>query len=192
VEGDWKLVAVSAIPSPWRAEFVQDGSDEKVTVEQVRKDPGEFGKGPIASVKEVEENNGPGIGTLKKQPRDRPTRELVEIRENEFNVPAEEEQWWGEYGEEELTEKVALETAKVGGKSIGLMFKSVEKGSMIQRRGVKSGDILKSINGKPVRTRQEVVNYLNKEGKGLKQYTVVMERDGKEIKKVYNVKPKKK
>ncbi len=37
------------------------------------------------------------------------------------------------------------------------LFKSVEKDSMIQRRGVKSGDILKSINGKPVRTRQEII-----------------------------------
>jgi len=167
VKGDWKLISVSAVPSPWRAEFVQDGAEEKVTIEQVREDPGEFGKGPIASVKEVEDNPGPGVGKVKKQPRERPTRELVEIRKNEFNVPPEEEAWWGEYGEEELTEKVALETQKVDGKSTGLMFKSVEKDSMMWRRGVKSGDVLKSINGKPVRTRGEVINYLKNEGKGL-------------------------
>jgi len=192
VDGDWKLVAVSAIPSPWRADFIQDGSEEKVTIEQVREEPGELGTGPIAKVKDIVANSGHGVGLVEKQPRDRPTRELVEIRKNEFNVPPEEEAWWGEYGEEEITDKVAFEVHKVKGKASGLMFKTIDKGSMMQRRGVKSGDILKSINGKPVKSRQGIINYLNKEGKGLKRYTVVIERNGKEIKKVYNVKPKKK
>jgi len=190
VNGDWKLVLVSAIPSPWRAEFVQDGTGEQVTLEQVREDPGELENGPLVDPKEIGDAAGPGVSLPKKQPRERPTRELVEIRENEFNVPPEEQEWWGAYGEDELTSKVALEPAKVDGKSIGLMFKSVEKKSMMERRGVKSGDILKSINGKPVRTRQGIVNYLNKEGKGLKRYEVIIERNGKDIKKVYHVKPK--
>ncbi|MEN8152355.1 MAG: PDZ domain-containing protein [Planctomycetota bacterium] len=191
--GDWKLVAVSA-RTPWTAEFVSggpDGEETRVTLDQVRDKWGKFGEGPPDGIKEIPEGGeGPGVSKVKKQPRERPTRELVETSEGVYDVPPEEEEWWGEYGEDEFEKKVALEVVKVDGKPQGLMFKSVEKDSMMERRGVRSGDILISINDKPVSSRQGVVNYVKGEGKGLSRYTVVIERNGKEITRTYNVKKK--
>jgi hypothetical protein len=191
-DGDWQLVSVELTETgEEKAVFRREDSDESVTLLAERAEPGQLGKGAPGEPKALVVNEGPGVGLYQKQPRERPTREAIEIRDNEFEVPPEEQSWWSDYGEEELTDKVALETAKVGGKAVGLMFKSVEKKSMVARRGVKSGDILKSINGKPVRSRQEVINYVNGEGKGLKTYTILIERNGKDITKTYHVKKKK-
>ena len=46
-------------------------------------------------------------------------------------------------------------------------------------------DILISINCEPISSREGVINYLRKDGKGKKQYIVVLSRNGQRISRTY-------
>ena len=107
VPGDWKLVSVSAT-TPWIAEFVADseeGEDQRVKLDQVRDPHSNLGSGPPEGIKEIGDGTGEQVSLVKKQPRERPTRELVPVGPNEFDVPPEESEWWGEYGEAERKQR---------------------------------------------------------------------------------------
>ncbi len=75
------------------------------------------------------------------------------------------------------------------GKYEGIQIKKVARRTYAYKRGVRDGDIVISINGKPVTGRAGVIKYLKSdEGKDQKQYVVVMRTaTGAQKQLVYNV-----
>jgi S1-C subfamily serine protease len=70
----------------------------------------------------------------------------------------------------------------------GVRFTGVGEGSLASKFDVRPGDILKSINGKPVRSRSEAIEVVKGLPKDTTLVAVVIERDGRDI--LYNVDPR--
>ena len=73
----------------------------------------------------------------------------------------------------------------------GIRVDSIGPGSVAYSYGVQSGDIIKSINGNPVSSKEQAINWV-KAHPDLPRYDVVIERQGKELTKTYIPPPKKK
>ena len=71
------------------------------------------------------------------------------------------------------------------GKAAGVELTGVNPGSLASQFDVKPGDILKSINGTPVHSRDEAVKVVKDLPKDIKIVQAVIERNGRQI--VYNV-----
>ncbi|MHC4858962.1 MAG: PDZ domain-containing protein [Planctomycetota bacterium] len=183
VDKAWKLIQVEN----WKATFKSD-EGEKVTLEVGRQTPPSLGTAPGERDPDIPDLIG-------KEDREPVTKEsgprvnALEVRPNNWEVPPEEIDYWDEFGDE-VAEDVAVLTVTdpKTKKGVGVEIKSIKQGSIVARRGIRTGDILKSINGNPVTSRQEAVNYFKGKGKGLTRYVVVIERLGKEIQVTYNVK----
>ncbi|HVG93605.1 MAG TPA: PDZ domain-containing protein [Planctomycetota bacterium] len=70
----------------------------------------------------------------------------------------------------------------------GVRLTGVPQGSLAGKFDVRPGDILKSINGKPVRSRAEAIDVVKGLPKDTTMVSVVIERDGRDI--LYNVDPR--
>jgi hypothetical protein len=183
VDRVWKLVEVEND----KAKF-EDENGETVLLEVERPDASQLGSAPNKDEPDVPDR----IGEKPKEPVTKdsgPHIEAVEVRPNNWEVPPEEVEYWDDFGEE-IAEDVGVLTVTdpETKKAVGVQIKSIKERSILNRRGLKTGDILKSINGTPVRSRQDVLNYLKGSGKGLSRYQVVIERNGKDITTSYNVK----
>lgn len=107
----------------------------------------------------------------------------------DWRVSEEEQSWWIEFGEEAL-EKTGLQPhVDQQGVSHGLRFTTVPGEGMkalgTRPRGIGRDDILKSVNGEPVRSKEDLLGYLRGDGKGLRRYECLVERDGAERTVVY-------
>jgi len=179
----WKLILVEN----YKAKF-EDENGESVVLEVDRPEPDSFGTAGGKDEPDVPDR----IGGKPKEPVTKdsgPHREAIERSPNNWEVPPEEVEYWGEFGEQ-VAEDVGVLTVTdpKTKKAVGLQIKSIKERSILNRRGVKTGDILKSINGNPVRSRQDVLNYLKGTGKGLSRYQLVVERNGRDVTTTYNVK----
>ena len=65
------------------------------------------------------------------------------------------------------------------GKRAGIEVMEVAQGSFAQRHGVVSGDVVISINGHPVNSRQEAIQWAKDNGEGIELFEVVVERLGR-------------
>jgi hypothetical protein len=65
------------------------------------------------------------------------------------------------------------------GKYDGIEVKSVTPGSFAERHGAQEGDIIKSINGHPVSSVQEAINYAKMNANQFSTWEIVIERNGK-------------
>ena len=65
------------------------------------------------------------------------------------------------------------------GKYDGIEIKSVTPGSFAERHGAQEGDIIKSINGHPVTSVQEAINYAKMNADRYTTWEIVIERNGK-------------
>jgi len=65
------------------------------------------------------------------------------------------------------------------GKYDGIEIKSVTQGSFAERHGAQEGDVIKSINGHPVTSVQEAINYAKMNANQFTTWEVVVDRNGK-------------
>ncbi len=179
---DWKLVMVRKD----EADFENTRTGDRVTLKAEREAVPALAP---AGSGETNPRRGPTLGT---RPEDwnstRPPREMVEKSPGVWEVPRQTARWWGEYGEERLQD-VSLQPVvnPKTKKPMGLQVRSIKKGSILERRGIRKGDILRSINGHRVGSRQEAIAYLKGEGRGLTRYVVEIDRDGRILTLTYNV-----
>jgi hypothetical protein len=90
---------------------------------------------------------------------------------------------------DQLISDVKTEDAKdAKGDPKGVRLTGVPEGSLASKFDVRPGDILKSINGKPVRSRAEAIDVVKALPKDIATVAVVIERDGRDI--LYNVDPR--
>jgi hypothetical protein len=187
VEGVWKVIRVDN----WEAEFEQEDSGETVILKMSRtatdgmvRPVGDPGAGqpqggiiggppeldPVADFK-----NGPQRGRARK------------IGTNHWQMGPGEVQWWDRNGEKVL-EEVALQQEKdpETGRPAGVRIRSFSDSSMLKARGLLPGDVVKSINGTPVNSKQEAVAYVKGPGKDATRFVVVVERKGRLVTFTYD------
>jgi hypothetical protein len=75
--------------------------------------------------------------------------------------------------------RTARHQDKRTGKYDGIEIKAVTPGSYVERHGGQEGDIIKSINGHPVTSVQEAINYAKMNANQFTTWEVVIERNGK-------------
>jgi hypothetical protein len=75
--------------------------------------------------------------------------------------------------------RTARHQDKRTGKYDGIEVKSVTPGSFAERHGAQEGDIIKSINGHPVSSVQEAINYAKVNANQFTTWEIVIERNGK-------------
>lgn len=112
-----------------------------------------------------------------------------------WHVPQSEVDWWEDWGESEVWEKLAVRPHKdAEGISHGIKLMSTPgPGTALEGdRGLKKDDIIKSINGVPVNSKEDALGYVRGEGKGLKKYVVVYETAGRERTVTYRLSDRRK
>lgn len=75
--------------------------------------------------------------------------------------------------------RTARHQDKRTGKYDGIEVKAVTPGSYAERHGAQEGDIIKSINGHPVTSVQEAINYAKMNANQYTTWEIVIERNGK-------------
>jgi C-terminal processing protease CtpA/Prc len=65
------------------------------------------------------------------------------------------------------------------GKYDGIEIKSVKEGSIAARHGAQEGDVIKSINGHPVNSTQEAINFVKVNSNNYTTWEIVVENHGK-------------
>ncbi len=188
VDGAWKLIRVGVDD----AEFEDETSGTTVTLVRKRSEIVDLDSG----VSETGSANpsGPGFGSdgRERTPEEDfklgPIKGALKKTENHYEMPVEEAGWWGR-NYEQVANQVALQPVKdpETGRPDGVLVKKITAGSMAQRRGLLPGDKIKSVNGTPVNSRQDAINYYKGPGKGLNRYLVVIERKGRLITLTYDV-----
>jgi hypothetical protein len=105
-------------------------------------------------------------------------------------IPEESQDWIRAHGEKSLLGTLGTETAvDKEGRPKGLRVKSApgQNTPLGVSSGVYPEDVLLSINGVPVTSKEEVLLYLRGDGKGLDKYVVVLDRAGQEKTVVYRI-----
>ena len=65
------------------------------------------------------------------------------------------------------------------GKYDGIEIKSVQAGSIAERHGAKAGDIIKSVNGHPVNSQQEAIQFIKNNSNSYTHWEIEVENMGK-------------
>jgi len=107
-----------------------------------------------------------------------------------WQIPDDEVAWLEAFGEEKVWSKLATQPA-VGkdGVARGLRLMSFpEAGTpLAPSHGIGQGDVVTAINGVPVASKEDIMNYLRGAGRGLTKYVVDVEKDGAKRQVVYIV-----
>lgn len=104
-------------------------------------------------------------------------------------IPAQEQLWIETFGEKNVWSKLATEpVTDAQGVSRGVRFKTFpESGTPLVPHGIGQGDVVVSINKVPVGSKEDILNYLRGDGKGLERYDVVIDTNGAVRTEVYIV-----
>lgn len=121
--------------------------------------------------------------------REKIDRPAFEHRPGEWTVTYEETLWWDAYGDAEVLSKLSAksETDPEGNARGVRLIKVPSPPALGEGRGLRQGDLVRSVNGVPTAGLEDVTNYLRGAGRGLPRYVVVIERDGAEKTLVYDV-----
>lgn len=192
IEG-WKLIEVRREGSKGVAVFENSKNpDEKATLEQTLPAAAPLENGAAAGPRPIGDS-GPVARANNEIPsyEDGPTREAVAVPgdPNHLQFPVEEQRWLGKHAEK-IAEEANLETVRDQdtGKAIGIQVRSFNReDSTLKRYGIREGDILISINGVPMSSKAEAIQWLKGAGKGKDRYVGVVLRKGKQITLTYDV-----
>ncbi len=71
----------------------------------------------------------------------------------------------------------------------GIIVHGISPGSIVNSHGLKTGDIIKSINGDPVTSTQEAISYVKTNADVTSHWVAIVERQGKDITLTYDYTP---
>jgi hypothetical protein len=111
----------------------------------------------------------------------------VAVRKNEFQIGTETAAEVDRNFSSILSRDLSYRTARDPrtGQVTGIQITRVAAGSIPANHGVSSGEIVKSINGYKVTSVSDAVSYVKKESATTNEWTVVFEKQGKDITRVY-------
>jgi hypothetical protein len=158
---------------------------QKVVIEDVQPNPASVTDGaPGPFQKALKEP----IGVVVKP--DACEQKAWQDEKGDWHIPEDEQRWLEVYGEERVWKKLEART-EVGpdGKPKGLRILSFpETGTPLARtHGIGQGDVVTAINGVAVSSKEEILNYLRGDGRGLTKYVVDVENNGAKRQVVYLV-----
>jgi hypothetical protein len=107
----------------------------------------------------------------------------------EIKIPEEECVWLEHWGEKNVWANLETKPdVDAQGVSHGVKFTKIpEVPPLKPTHGIGAGDIVRSINGVPVTSKEDILNYLRGDGRGQKKYEVVIETNGKTRTVIYKV-----
>lgn len=118
-------------------------------------------------------------------------RTAYRLSDGVFFVPSDEVHWYERWGEEKLLPTLGLRPNELPDGTVSGVKVQKVPGTGIAAiqgdRGVRQGDVIKSINDVPVRSSGDILAYLKGDGAGLPEYRVVIETAGKERTEVYRI-----
>jgi PDZ domain len=128
------------------------------------------------------DGDAPSPGSSEPDPvvaRDEP--KPVEVRPGVWEWSKDDAKWFeSDNHVESVRQSIKVQPWKnpESGRYEGVKISKVKPNSYLARRGAKKGDILVSINGVPVSSREGVINYIRKNGESQTQFTVKLIRNG--------------
>lgn len=156
----------------------EDGAREKEAVEPPQyKGPGivKVGDGQAAVAKKT--------GMIVKNPNPKPFRPeyTVQFAPNQYQIGVTDQKYIEENFTRILSDEIrhGQHRDPATGRYDGIELKEVKPGSMAEKLGAKSGDVVKSINGHPVNSVQEAINFAKTHDDQYDTWEVVVENLGK-------------
>lgn len=108
------------------------------------------------------------------------------IARNNYLLGTEDVEYFGQNYPAILTNEVTTRTYRdEQGRRAGIEIQSVQSGSIAARHGAQAGDILISINGHPVTSEQEAIQFVKNNAEKYSVWEVVIERLGRQETIVY-------
>ncbi len=128
----------------------------------------------------------PGSGRV--PPTEEELKETREIRPGIWQLSAEERDRIKE-GARDILEEVEVssymnERTK---RADGMKVESIQESSLLRQRGLQEGDLVKKVNGTPVNSKTDVVNYVRDNQDHLQVVRVEIERKGKTMTLEYRI-----
>ncbi|HPF15526.1 MAG TPA: PDZ domain-containing protein, partial [Planctomycetota bacterium] len=97
-----------------------------------------------------------------------------------YVIGTDDEQYLNDNFQSIMANDVRTQTRRgPNGERAGIEVMEVRQGSFAQRHGVNRGDVVISINGYPVNSEQEAIQWAKDNGDGISVFTVVVERLGR-------------
>ncbi|MDE0915832.1 MAG: PDZ domain-containing protein [Planctomycetota bacterium] len=128
---------------------------------------------------------GDNIPRVKRKRSKRPSQ-TEELGNNLFLLGTEDLDYFGKNYAAILTDEVQTATHyDENGKRAGIEIKSIASGSVASRHGAQAGDVLISINGQPVSSEHEAINFVKNNQDQYSVWEVVVERLGRRETIVY-------
>jgi len=188
-----RLVRVD--PSAESAYFVREAVDDEAPEdskeEQLFKTSANLSQDVLRALAELAGREGapeatgrPAADSRQHEWLDEPTTRMV--GDNRWNIGREDETRFG--GENDLLEKVYFDTYSSRYSSRrGLVVKNVDP-QLATRFGVAQGDVLLSVNGRPVKTKAAAMQFGKKEyKKGVRTFVTRWLSGGQEVERVYQL-----
>jgi len=113
-----------------------------------------------------------------------PTRFPVPVGEGRYLLPPETVRWIEARGAAELGR---VELASVPRPAGGLLVEDLPADHLLRRLGIREGDVLATLAGRPVRSKKELRARLEDDGRRRDRHVLVLERDGREVSLVYDL-----
>lgn len=187
---------VLVAPDPKKAELVAklvfvDFADGSKTFEILQPASGKetlVGPGPAPWEKGWGPALGEGAEVTERGPLTR--RAFQDPATGDWIIPPEERTWLERFGEKDVWSRLGTKLdTDAQGVSRGLRITTLpeERTPLAPTHGIYLNDVIRSINGVPVASKEDVLNYLRGDGKGLERYEVVIDGNGRERTVVYRV-----
>lgn len=106
----------------------------------------------------------------------------LRVGPNTYKVGVEDAQYINEHFDDILANQMRVEPHRDPrtGKRDGLELKEVKPDSVAAQHGAKSGDVIKSINGHPVKSQQEAIQFVKANAKLYDKWEILIENMGQE------------
>jgi C-terminal processing protease CtpA/Prc len=105
----------------------------------------------------------------------------LRVGPNTYKVGTEDAQYIGEHFDDILANQMRVEPHRDPrtGKRDGLELKEVKPDSVAAQHGAKSGDVIKAINGHPVKSQQEAIQFIKSNAKLYDKWEVLIDNMGR-------------
>jgi PDZ domain len=187
---DARLLVGEKLPAPYDHVRVDSIEEEHVVFafddaarEKEPVEPPQYSGPGIVKVVDGQAVVAKKTGLIAKNLNPKPFRPLytVQFAPNQYQIGTEDQ----EYIEKNFT-RILSEDIRHGqhrdpstGRYDGIELKEVKPGSMAEKLGAKSGDVIKSVNGHPVNSVQEGINYAKTHDAQYDTWEIVVENLGK-------------
>jgi S1-C subfamily serine protease len=120
----------------------------------------------------------PRTGRVPAVPTNPDATQGYETREGQWMIPNDEAERVAESARE-ILDQVELESyTDPSGRPAGIQIQHVEDDSIVLQRGFESGDIIQRVNGQPINSKSELIDWVSKNHEKYRNFRVELQRRG--------------